>query len=425
MFRCILESIPHRFQVTGSCSSLSDLPEELQIDIFKLLDIRSLVYCMKVCKKWRKIAQRTELWKKIDLSQFRQTLNDEHLITLWNGLCTNASSMSLKGCVEVDGKGIAALANLCTSLETLNISYCRPIYSTGYFSGVTSCQRLRELYCSGIGRLYNTDIQELASKCSQLEVLDVSWCPLVSVGVRALAFGCPNLRVLNLRGCTSVDDNSVSSLRFLRGLVSLNLQCCNITDTGLEAVSLSSSSIEHLNVSECATLTNAGLLVFMENQAFLKSLEVSECVLLNDHSLGQLCRYEPDLRKFDGEMVPGLTDATVKSLSQLYSLESAHLSGCDHISDDGLVTLLRSTSLKVLEADGCCRLTNTTIHAALDCTSLRFLSVLDCDRICLYDDKEVIEAIKRSNLRIRWPISKNPGSSEPAPSSDKRRCRIL
>lgn len=51
----------------------------------------------------------------------------------------------------------------------------------------------------------NLSLQAVGSNCSQLQSLNLGWCDNVGdVGVISLAFGCPDLRVLDLCGCVCI-----------------------------------------------------------------------------------------------------------------------------------------------------------------------------------------------------------------------------
>lgn len=48
-------------------------------------------------------------------------------------------------------------------------------------------------------------MQAIGRYCSQLQSLNLGWCDNVSdVGVMSLAYGCPDLRTLDLCGCVRI-----------------------------------------------------------------------------------------------------------------------------------------------------------------------------------------------------------------------------
>lgn len=49
------------------------------------------------------------------------------------------------------------------------------------------------------------DLQAIGRNCNQLQSLNLGWCENVGdVGVMSLAYGCPDLRTLDLCGCVCI-----------------------------------------------------------------------------------------------------------------------------------------------------------------------------------------------------------------------------
>lgn len=48
-------------------------------------------------------------------------------------------------------------------------------------------------------------IQAIGDYCNELQFLNLGWCEQISdVGVMSLAYGCPDLRTLDLCGCVLI-----------------------------------------------------------------------------------------------------------------------------------------------------------------------------------------------------------------------------
>lgn len=57
------------------CTDYFDwLPEEMILNIFKILDRRTLIKCTYVCKKWRRIAYDESLWQCLNIPRRRMTV---------------------------------------------------------------------------------------------------------------------------------------------------------------------------------------------------------------------------------------------------------------------------------------------------------------------------------------------------------------
>lgn len=51
-------------------------------------------------------------------------------------------------------------------------------------------------------------LQDIGYNCSQLQYLNLGWCENVGdIGVMSLAYGCPDLRALDLCGCVLITGN--------------------------------------------------------------------------------------------------------------------------------------------------------------------------------------------------------------------------
>ena len=81
-------------------------------------------------------------------------------------------------------------------------------------------------------------MQVIGQYCNHLQSVNLGWCENVSdVGVMSLAYGCPDLRSLDLCGCVLITGTSLDEL--IRGgfcLVEYNI--CVIYDVFMEALSM-------------------------------------------------------------------------------------------------------------------------------------------------------------------------------------------
>lgn len=55
-------------------------------------------------------------------------------------------------------------------------------------------------------------VQAIGHYCNLLQSVNLGWCENVSdVGVMSLAYGCPDLRILDLCGCVLITGTSLNS----------------------------------------------------------------------------------------------------------------------------------------------------------------------------------------------------------------------
>jgi F-box and leucine-rich repeat protein 2/20 len=81
---------------------------------------------------------------------------------------------------------VSEIARGCPNLEMINMGYCTNISD-------------ESLQC--------------LSKCSRLKILEIRGCLRISsVGISAIAIGCPQLRKLDIKKCSEVNDAAMFSL---------------------------------------------------------------------------------------------------------------------------------------------------------------------------------------------------------------------
>lgn len=99
--------------------------------------------------------------------------------------------------------GIAAIANGCPALEMINIAYNDKITDNSLIS---------------------------LSKCLMLKALEIRGCPSVSsMGLSAIAMGCRQLMVLDIKKCVNINDNGMIPLaqfsQNLKQVLSMSSHC--------------------------------------------------------------------------------------------------------------------------------------------------------------------------------------------------------
>ena len=132
-----------------------------------------------------------------------------------------------------------------------------------------------------------SDLEELARRASRLQVLDLSWCEVVSDdAVLALSMRCSSLTSLNLRK-THVTDASLIALHLhapqLRRLVLA--RCDGISDVGLDALCKGCRQLEDLDLSWLSDLSHEALLMRLPQLTNLKRLNLEGLKVIADAHL--------------------------------------------------------------------------------------------------------------------------------------------
>ncbi|KAG2243729.1 hypothetical protein Bca52824_094431 [Brassica carinata] len=116
-----------------------------------------------------------------------------------------------------------------------------------------------------------------------MQSVNLGWCENISDdGVMSLAYGCPDLRTLDLFGCVLITDESVVALANSVHLRSLGLYYCrNITDRAM--YSLAQSGVK--NKHEMWRSVKKGKF----DEEGLRSLNISQCTYLTPSAVQAVC----------------------------------------------------------------------------------------------------------------------------------------
>ncbi|KAI3461696.1 hypothetical protein Pfo_018359 [Paulownia fortunei] len=147
--------------------------------------------------------------------------------------CQNLTELDLYRCMGITDVGIAAIANGCPSLEMINMAYCDKITDSSLIS---------------------------LAQCLQLKELEIRGCPSVSsVGLSAIAMGCKQLTVLDIKKCYINDAGLIHLAQYSQYLKQINISYCPVTDAGLLALA-SISRLQNMTILHVTRLTPDGLI---------------------------------------------------------------------------------------------------------------------------------------------------------------------
>ncbi|CAL9120586.1 unnamed protein product [Musa textilis] len=115
--------------------------------------------------------------------------------------CKNLYELDLYRCIEVTDDGLAAIATGCSKLQKFNLCYCTQITDRG-MKHLSCLEDLRDLELRGLHHVTSLGVTSIAIGCRRLTELDLKRCNLVdNVGLCALAQYTGNLRQINISYC--------------------------------------------------------------------------------------------------------------------------------------------------------------------------------------------------------------------------------
>lgn len=234
-------------------------------------------------------------------------------------------------------------------------------------------------------------LRELINGIPNLESLNLSGCYNLTDAALDGAFNkdVPCLKALNLSLCKEISDNSIGRIAtHCKNLEVLDLGgCAKITNTGLLLISWGLRHIRKLNLRSCRLISDIGIghLAGIDDEACqassnLEEIILQDCQKLTDESLRHIADGLARVQRINLSFCVSVTDTGLKSLSRLSSLEGLNLRSCDNVSDIGIGFLAEDAqALKCLDVSFCTNVTDAAMkHIAVGMTGLQSLSMTTC-----------------------------------------------
>ncbi|KAL5559797.1 hypothetical protein UlMin_036008 [Ulmus minor] len=113
---------------------------------------------------------------------------------------------------------------------------------------------------------------------------------VTDLGLKAIAHGCPSLRVLSLWNLTSVGDEGLCEIaEGCHNLEKLDLcQCPAISNKALLAIAKNCSKLTELTIESCSNIGNEGLQAVAQRCPNLKIVSIKNCPLIGDQGIASL-----------------------------------------------------------------------------------------------------------------------------------------
>ncbi|KAF9353144.1 hypothetical protein BGX26_009079 [Mortierella sp. AD094] len=212
------------------------LPREIKIHVFRYLSTFQLVRISRVSRSWRGLAMDGSLWKVIDATRYYKTIQDGQLRILGTAASGFLRYANFRGCSQLSGYSLSAIAEHCPNIERLNLTGCRAISSKSITDVCMNMPLLVHLDLAGLQSVNNYTLQTMAVYCRSIQVLNLAWCKHISgSGLIKLTRSCQELRKLNVSGCSNLEDRLMPVMGMnLPKLRELCLNgCSSLTDRGL------------------------------------------------------------------------------------------------------------------------------------------------------------------------------------------------
>ncbi|KAK9481372.1 hypothetical protein V1514DRAFT_323643 [Lipomyces japonicus] len=376
------------------------LPLELMAKIFSYIDHRTLVSVSVVSKLWYRICFDGALWSSFDISGYYQRIPSDQIVKVIKHAGNFIHEINLRGCNHLEPHQCKAISESLTNLSFISIEGCTAFDHNALTQLVKKNRGLRHIDFHGVTTLTNATCFTLGSACRHLVSLDVSGCANIdAIGVldvlkscsntishllidglkgvenenfMSALHGCHNLKVLNMRSCTTLTDESV---RIFVHNSTLPIAKNPVTNRP----NATPRKLRRLCLSECILLTSAAIINLAHVVPELCELEVAGIPALFDDAFGELIPTTPNLMFLDCENCTNLTDDTITTIceSQCWKVfKHGQFSFCENFSDEGVTQLIDSCPmLRNLELDNT-RVSDVMVNHAIIITRSRIARLM-------------------------------------------------
>ncbi|KAE8658036.1 F-box/LRR-repeat protein 15 [Hibiscus syriacus] len=334
-----------------------DLTDDLLHMAFSFLDPHNLCVAAMVCRQWRSASAHEDFWWCLNFENRNISLEQ------FDDMCQrypNATEVNLSGTPYMHLLVMKAVYSL-RNLEALTLG--KGQLGDDFFLALTKCSMLRSLDVNDA--ILGDGSQEIPINHDRLCDLKVTKCRVMRISIseetlREIASTCSNLHVLNSSYCPNI---SLESVR-LPMLTVLKLDNCEgITSASMAAIAYS-DMLEELELNNCHLLTSVSL-----------GLPLSNCVALHRINISSNALKKLALQKQENMTMLALQ---CQGLQEVHLTDCASLTDsiCNVFSDGGGCPMLKSLVL-----DNCESLTALQFSS----TSLVNLSLVGCRAITTLD----------------------------------------
>ena len=246
-----------------------DLPDEVQLKIFKFLETKDLIRCAQVSKRTRRICHDESLWEKVNL--YEKVVPSEFIAQILENGCKyiNLRSAKIVGALKLSRKDY--------NVKYLNLTNCTA--DQGVLEKlISSCQCLQKL------SLCNLELNSNAMKTLShhgLQTLELSACRALNLELIKKILSCKTLTEVSFRYNHLPIDESNNLVQYIvenlsRGIekVSLGGTSC-LTDKHIKTLVQRCKKIKELEICGCRNITEDSLTSIAEHCDQMVKLDVS------------------------------------------------------------------------------------------------------------------------------------------------------
>nr|XP_043624792.1 F-box/LRR-repeat protein 3 [Erigeron canadensis] len=309
-------------------------------------------------------------------------VSDEGLDFIGNG-CPSLQVLDVSRCDHVSSAGLISVTKGCQGLRKLDAGYYFLELSTTFFRNLEYLKHLKTIRVDG-ARVTESFFQTISTNCFSLVEVGLSKCEGVNdAGIMQLAYGHPNLKILDLTCCNDLTDMAILAIAHsCTKLLCLKLESCSLlTERSFGYLGSSCHLLEELDLTECS-VNNKGL----ENLSKcleLKCLRLGFCTDISDKGLSYIASHCKNLKELDLYRCSNIGDDGLGFIaSGCKKIKKLNMCYCTKVTDKGMAYLSQLEELSDLEMRNITEVTSVGLAAlALGCRKLSELDMKHCGNI--------------------------------------------
>ena len=248
---------------------LDDLPDEVQLKIFKFLGIEDIVHCAQVSKRTRRICNDESIWEKINL--YEKVVPSEFI-----------DQILQKGCKYINLDSSKIVGDLKLSKKDYNVKYlnlrCCDAGPGVLEKLINSCQSLQKL------SLCHMELNSNAMKSfshQKLQTLDLSAFRGLNLELMTNILSCRSLTEISFRCIVLPEDDSNNLVQYLVENLSSDIEKVSLagleclTDEQIKTLVTRCKKIKELELFGCRKITEDSLTIIVEQCDQMVKLDVS------------------------------------------------------------------------------------------------------------------------------------------------------
>lgn len=248
----------------------------------------------------------------------------------------------------------------------------RGVTNTGLRAVAHGCPSLRVLSLWNLSTINDGGLIEIANECHLLEKLDLYQCPAVTdKALLAIAKNCPGLTSLTIESCPSIGNESLQAIgRYCPNLKSITIKnCARVGDQGIANL-FSSAGNQLTKVRlEALCVSDISLAVIGRYGNALSDLTLVSLQNVKERGFWVMgnCKGLVNLQSFSVTACQGVTDAGLEAVGKgSPNLKRVCLRKCAFVSDNGLVSFAKAAaSVESIQLDECHRITQAGLFGIL------------------------------------------------------------